>query len=126
MVVVKLAGQMTDSGGGGTLESVAKELKALGLQNDIYSIGSCTLHLLQLALATPMKKVFGDGGTHNLNVMQLLHSCYNSMVDCFCCSIPEIHNDLLFLVGFHKAWFNCHFEWLQKSDESLHSEPFIY
>ena len=67
-LTVKLAGQMTDSGGGGTLESVAKELKALGLQNDIYSIGSCTLHLLQLALATPMKKVFGDGGTNNLNV----------------------------------------------------------
>ena len=76
-LTVKLAGQMTDSGGGGTLESVAKELKVLGLQNDIYSIGSCTLHLLQLALATPMKKAFGDGGTNNLNVMQLLHSCYN-------------------------------------------------
>ena len=38
-------------------------------------------------------------------------------------SIPEIYNDLLFLVAFHNAWFNCHFEWLQKSDEIFHSEP---
>jgi len=72
---VKIAGQMTDSGGGGTLESVAKELRLLGVANVlVYSIGSCTLHLLQLALSTPTKKVYGDGGRGVLNVMQLLHS----------------------------------------------------
>ena len=62
-LTVKIAGQMTDSGGGGTLESVAAELRLLGVVNVlVYSVGSCTLHLLQLALSTPMKKVYGDGG----------------------------------------------------------------
>ena len=57
---------------------VAKELKSFEITNvQVYSVGSCTLPLLQLALATPMKKVYGDGGRNSLNVMQLLHSCYN-------------------------------------------------
>ena len=77
-LTVKIAGQMTDSGGGGTLESVTAEIRLLSVVNFlVYSVGSCTLHFLQLSLSTPMKKVYGDGGQGILNVMQLLHSCYN-------------------------------------------------
>ena len=60
---IKFAGQMTDSGGGGTLESVAEELKKAGITNpDVYNVASCTLHLLQLAISNPVKKVFCDSG----------------------------------------------------------------
>ena len=201
-LTVKIARQMTDSGGGGTLESVVQELRLLGVANVlVYIIGSCTLHLLQLALSTYMKKVYGDGGRGILNVMQLLHSCYNLCnnhetgeirliwldvcdelniqeakyktvqapiltwwstvfaatvfvkehwnifvrIACMTCNkaktkkdtlyqitdaiedlttIPEIYNDLLLLVALHKNWFNCHFEWLQGSDDGINgSQP---
>ena len=72
---IKFAGQMTDSGGG-MLESVAAELKKAGITNpDVYNVGSCTLHLLQLAISNPVKKVFGNSGRGSLNLIQLLFSC---------------------------------------------------
>ena len=47
-----LRGQSTDSGGGGTLESLAKDLKSNNslMFADAYLVASCSLHNLQTAL----------------------------------------------------------------------------
>ena len=44
---VKLHGQGGDSGGGGTLYSLERELKKIDVTADPYLVGSCTLHDLQ-------------------------------------------------------------------------------
>jgi len=72
-----LAGQSTDSGGGGVLESLHEEMKALGLcwlHN--YLIANCCIHGLQLQLSNGIKEALGEGGLDNVNVMQMLHSVY--------------------------------------------------
>ena len=49
-VIEFLSGQTTDSGGGGVLESLHKELENVGVANpNTYVIIPCTLHALQLA-----------------------------------------------------------------------------
>ena len=50
-VPIILMGQCTDSGGGGTLHALARELSALNLCNKTnYFVSSCTLHDLQTGL----------------------------------------------------------------------------
>jgi hypothetical protein len=72
------SGQMTDNGGGATLESFYQVLREMGLTNeDFYFVANCTLHDLQLVMASPMEKVFGLGGTEKYNAMQLLHSMHD-------------------------------------------------
>ena len=50
---VVLRGHTTDSGGGGVLETLAKELSALSLctSSDEYYVASCGIHCLQLQLS---------------------------------------------------------------------------
>ena len=60
-----LSGQITDSGGGGTGKSFHRELAALKLtaMPDIYLVGYCTLHCIQLTLPSAFKHVLGEGDT---------------------------------------------------------------
>ena len=73
----KLFGQCTDSGGGGVLDSLADEMRGLGLiwlHN--YLIANCTIHALQLQLRNAVIATFGAGGLDKVNATQMLHSVY--------------------------------------------------
>ena len=82
-MAVLLRGQTTDSGGGGVLEDLAKELKLRGVCHQTYFVANCTLHAIQLALSNPVKVVFGEGGLDpttkepKRNMPQMLHSVYD-------------------------------------------------
>ena len=60
---------------------MASKVKEFNMQHEHYLIASCTLHNLQTALRNAVINVLGDGGTndgeHKLNMMQMLHGCYN-------------------------------------------------
>ena len=77
----KLRGQCIDSDGGGTLFALATKIKECNLQLAHNLISSCTLHNLQTGLRHAVINILGDGGTddgeHKLNMMQMLHGCYN-------------------------------------------------
>jgi len=71
----KLSGQSTDSGGGGVLDGLANEMKALGLTTlHNYLIANCTIHALQLQLSNAVINALGAGSLDKVNAMQLLHS----------------------------------------------------
>ena len=74
-----LSGQTTDSGGGGVLDGLARELNALGLtvEMDQYLVAPCAIHALNLQLSDPTSKLIGDGGPTNRNAVQMLHSVYD-------------------------------------------------
>jgi hypothetical protein len=73
-----LNGQTTDSGGGGTLESFARELCLLQATDQfLYVVIGCALHALQLGFANGIKAAFGEGGLGKHNLMQLIHCCYD-------------------------------------------------
>ena len=79
---IRLYGQCTDSGGGGTLFSLARDLKKLHLCAPEYFVDSCSLHDLQTALRNAAEQVLGVGRTdensaHMQTAMQMLHGCYN-------------------------------------------------
>ena len=75
--VLKLAGQLTDSGGGGVLEDLGRALKDRNLCEDFYAVANCTLHAIQLALSNPVKAAFMEGGLEKRNMMQMLHTVYD-------------------------------------------------
>ena len=71
-------GQMTDSGGGGTLESLEGALRNHGLcSQSEYFVGNCSLHNYSNAFAYPFKKCFGEGGVDVINPIQAAHSCWD-------------------------------------------------
>jgi len=73
----KLAGQCADSGGGGVLDGLAKEMAALNLTwLHNYLIANCTIHALQLQLSNAVINALGAGSLDKVNAMQLLHSTY--------------------------------------------------
>lgn len=72
-----LSGQCTDSGGGGVLEGLAKELEALDLCTADFIISACSIHALQLQLSNAVKKVIGQGGLDKRNALQMLHTVYD-------------------------------------------------
>jgi len=74
---IQLSGQATDSGGGGVLEGLAKELEKLNLCGDDYIVAACSIHGLQLQLANAVKRTLGEGGLGQRNAMQMLHSVYD-------------------------------------------------
>ena len=73
----KLAGGMSDSGGGGTTDSLHRELRKLGRAMDDYCIGACTLHAWQLVLKNPMVLTMGEGGLHIKNVLQMINTAHS-------------------------------------------------
>ena len=75
---VVFVGFVSDSGGGGTKESGGEHLTSCGLtSNDCFIIGVCTLHLIQLEIANPVKVAFGLQGLGKRTAMQLLHALYD-------------------------------------------------
>jgi len=73
----KLCGQCADSGGGGVLDSLADEMRALGLlwlHNCL--VANCTIHALQLQLRNAVMATFGSGGLDKVNETQLIHSVH--------------------------------------------------
>ena len=58
---LKLRGQCTDSGGGGTLFALASKVNKYNMQHDHYLIASCTLHNLQTGLRNDVINVLGAG-----------------------------------------------------------------
>ena len=71
-----LSGQVSDNGGGLSVEPLARELKALGLTTEDYPISNCTLHNAQLSLAQPYERVVGVGKSDVRNALQLLFNAH--------------------------------------------------
>ena len=81
-IEIKLRGQCTDSGGGGTLHCLAWALMQRNLVHPQYIIVSRSLHNIQTCLRNAVTHVLGEGRTEDdesftMNVMQLLHGAYN-------------------------------------------------
>jgi hypothetical protein len=78
MLPMLLAGQTTDSsGGGGVSESLAKELKKRNPCTPTHLVASCTPHAVQIALAKPVKQTLGEGALGVRTTTQMLHSAYD-------------------------------------------------
>ena len=79
---VRLYGQCTDSGGGGTKYALSAAMKERNLVGDFYLISTCSLHNLQTCLRNAVMNVLGEGGVDVngapvMNCMQMLHGAYN-------------------------------------------------
>ena len=74
----QLYGTGTDSGGGGTLESLFQEMDALGIcaPEEEHLISNCGTHAVQLQLKNAVTAALGEGSLEKINAMQLLHSVY--------------------------------------------------
>mgnify|MGYP000526250362 CR=1 FL=1 len=75
-VTHKLHGQGTDSGGGGTVENLYRQLALLGMTapEDEHLIANCCIHSLQTQLKNAVCATFGEGAIDRINVTQMLHS----------------------------------------------------
>jgi len=73
-----LHGQTTDSGGGGTLQSLHNALKQREscVPDDQHLIANCTIYSHQVGLKSAVETAFGTGALDKVNAMQLLHSVY--------------------------------------------------
>ena len=73
-----LKSSTTDAGGGGTNESLVKELVGVDRAvNDCnYDWVNCSLHAMNLMLQCPIEAVLGAGGLKKRTFMQMLHTCY--------------------------------------------------
>ena len=77
---VILSGCTTDSGGGGTgqsLHACMREVGGLCIDEESYLIEFYCLHTLQLTLANAMALTIGKGGIEERNAMQAIHSFYD-------------------------------------------------
>ena len=79
----RLYGKSTDSGNGGVLDGLERELRKLDLcaPPEKYLVAACSIHTLQLALSNPTKQLLGKGGVGKKNLIQMLHSS-RDMQDC--------------------------------------------
>ena len=68
----------TDAGGGGTNESLVRELERVerALLDVNYDWVNCALHALNLMLQCPIEEVLGAGGLKKRTFMQMLHTSY--------------------------------------------------
>ena len=75
---LKLSSSTTDAGGGGTNESLVRELEIVDRATlDInYDWVNCALHALNLMLQCPIEEVLGKGGLKKRTFMQMLHTKY--------------------------------------------------
>ena len=81
-IPIKLRGQCTDSGGGGTKDALKRELEKNELTAEDYLVTTCSLHNLQTCLRNAVVNVLGEGGNDDngepvMNVMQMLHGAWN-------------------------------------------------
>ena len=63
-VEVKLVGQCTESGGGGTKYALQRALLAQNLVAGCYLVSTCSLHNLQTMLRSALTTVMGKGGQY--------------------------------------------------------------
>ena len=73
----KIAGKMTDAGGGGTTDSVYRALKKIDRTMDDYRVGSCSLHGWQLVLKNPVVLTMGEGKLKRKNVLQMINNAHS-------------------------------------------------
>lgn len=72
-----LAGQTTDSGGGGVLDDLADSLgERQRTDQELYFVARCSIHNQQKALENGILTAFGDGGVDKRTPTQLLFACY--------------------------------------------------
>jgi hypothetical protein len=87
IVLIKLYGQMTDSGGGGNIEALETALHELDTTEyhgqklltdpSEYLVGNCNQHNVSNFFAYPFKQCFGEGGLDKRNPLQCLHSVWD-------------------------------------------------
>lgn len=82
LVALRLRGQCTDSGGGGTKYALSRQLSSRNMCHPHYLVATCSLHNLQTCLRNAVVNVLGEGGMDEkgepvMNVMQMLHGAYN-------------------------------------------------
>eukprot|EP00978_Attheya_sp_CCMP212_P048098 scaffold473164_cov149-Attheya_sp.AAC.1 len=76
--ISKASGQCSDSGGGGTIESVTEALRLVDrVDNFVYHVSACCLHAQSKALQNSVEFNYGEGGLGNNNFLQLLHTCWS-------------------------------------------------
>jgi hypothetical protein len=109
---VILMGQSTDSGGGGVLDGLARELKGHGVMHERAFIVSCGIHNLQLQLSRPIKELIGDGGIDNRNAMQLLHSIHDLQG-------YQDWNQCRAVMEEARVYSNAHYDWDLDEDDGI-------
>ena len=69
-------GVITDEGGGGTREGLAFEMLKAGRACDLYLflIETCALYSSNRMTESPCQKLFGNGSSKAINVIQFLHA----------------------------------------------------
>jgi hypothetical protein len=79
-----LRGQVGDSGGGGTTENLAGNIKNLELHcpHLAYFIANCCEHNGANTFAYPFKQCLGEGSLDKINPLQTCHSCWY-LQECF-------------------------------------------
>ena len=75
----RLHGATTDSGGGGTTDSVMNVLRNKYDRCDasICYVNNCCMHALNRAFQVAFEDTFGKGGLGEKNVLQFLHTCWS-------------------------------------------------
>lgn len=76
----RVDGGATDAGGGGTGESLKKEMVKLGIMPPWACVAFCALHGIQLIFKTPVEKALGFGGLGKRSPLQLLHDYYDLQI----------------------------------------------
>ena len=77
---ILLSGCTTDSGGGGTGDSLHGWMDNLGglcIEPEQYLVGFCCLHTLQLTLSNAMLATIGKGGLEERNAAQAIHAFFD-------------------------------------------------
>ena len=80
--LIKLIGAITDTGGGGTTESNAEELKKLNRCMKNFLVANCTFHAHSKCLQNAFEGSFGGGGLGLNTSLQFIHTVY-SLQECF-------------------------------------------
>ena len=72
-----IKGGGSDAGGGGTGESLKKELVRLRVMAHDAIMSLCGLHGIQLVFKNPIELILGKGGLESRTALQLLHDYFN-------------------------------------------------
>ena len=75
--MIKLIGAITDTGGGGTTESNAEELKKLDRCSNDFLVANCTFHAHSKSFQNAWEGVFGGGGLGVNTSLQFIHTAYS-------------------------------------------------
>lgn len=75
--IIKLIGAITDTGGGGTTESNAEELKKLDRCSNDFLVANCTFHAHSKSFQNAWEGVFGGGGLGVNTSLQFIHTAYS-------------------------------------------------